>query len=45
MADRRNTLYPNLIDHDLVKKYPDVVGMAKNIFFLCVFQASHTDTQ
>ncbi|KAJ7593996.1 hypothetical protein C8J56DRAFT_925724 [Mycena floridula] len=29
----RRTLYPNLKDHDLVTKYPDVRGFAKNVFF------------
>ncbi|KAM5531281.1 hypothetical protein V8D89_015082 [Ganoderma adspersum] len=29
----RMTLYPRLEDHDLVKNYPDVQGMAKNVFF------------
>ncbi|KAF8656756.1 hypothetical protein AX16_002435 [Volvariella volvacea WC 439] len=30
----RNTLYPTLIDNDCVQNYPDVRGMAQNIFFL-----------
>ncbi|KAF5380591.1 hypothetical protein D9615_004617 [Tricholomella constricta] len=30
----RNTLYPNLVDHDHVKDYPNVRGFAKNVFFL-----------
>ncbi|KAI0930201.1 hypothetical protein AcV5_006978 [Taiwanofungus camphoratus] len=30
----RSTLYPRLQDHDLVKDYPPVRGMAKNVFFL-----------
>ncbi|KAI6040315.1 hypothetical protein EDC04DRAFT_3140449 [Pisolithus marmoratus] len=30
----RNTLYPGLQDHDLVLKYPDVRGMAKNLYFV-----------
>ncbi|GMK56414.1 hypothetical protein CspeluHIS016_0302540 [Cutaneotrichosporon spelunceum] len=30
----RNTLYPNLVDHELVFQYPNVVGMAKNLFFM-----------
>ncbi|OBZ70961.1 hypothetical protein A0H81_09027 [Grifola frondosa] len=30
----RNTLYPKLEDHDLVKVYPSVKGMAKNVFFM-----------
>jgi len=30
----RNTLYPNLEDHPLVKKYPDVRGLQHNVFFL-----------
>lgn len=30
----RTTLYPKLEDHDLVKQYPPVHGMAKNVFFL-----------
>ncbi|CAK9783071.1 unnamed protein product [Cutaneotrichosporon oleaginosum] len=30
----RNTLYPNLIDHDLVLSYPHVAGMAKSLFFM-----------
>ncbi|KAF5338167.1 hypothetical protein D9758_014721 [Tetrapyrgos nigripes] len=30
----RNTLYPRLDDHNLVKKYPDVRGFRKNIFFM-----------
>ncbi|KEP50889.1 NFX1-type zinc finger protein [Rhizoctonia solani 123E] len=30
----RNTLYPKLEDHELVKHYPDVRGMHKNVFFL-----------
>ncbi|OCH91424.1 P-loop containing nucleoside triphosphate hydrolase protein [Obba rivulosa] len=29
----RTTLYPNLEDHDLVKNYPPVRGLTKNIFF------------
>lgn len=28
------TLYPRLEDHDLVKNYPHVQGMAKDVFFL-----------
>jgi hypothetical protein len=31
---KRNTLYPGLEDHDLVKAYPSVRGFAKDIFFL-----------
>lgn len=31
---RRSTLYPALQDHDLVKEYPSVQGMAKDVFFL-----------
>ena len=30
----RMTLYPKLEDHDLVKDYPPVQGMGKNVFFL-----------
>ncbi|KAH6914275.1 hypothetical protein BKA70DRAFT_1558250 [Coprinopsis sp. MPI-PUGE-AT-0042] len=30
----RNTLYPKLVDNDLVKAYPDVRGLSKNVFFL-----------
>ncbi|RXK38429.1 hypothetical protein M231_04338 [Tremella mesenterica] len=30
----RNTLYPRLMDHELVTQYPDVRGMGKNVFFL-----------
>ncbi|KAG6920270.1 hypothetical protein DXG01_005039 [Tephrocybe rancida] len=30
----RNTLYPNLVDHEIVTRYPDVRGFAKNVFFL-----------
>ncbi|KAH0839427.1 hypothetical protein J3R83DRAFT_202 [Lanmaoa asiatica] len=30
----RNTLYEGLQDHDLVKSYPDVRGMVKNLFFV-----------
>ncbi|CAE7233886.1 unnamed protein product [Rhizoctonia solani] len=30
----RNTLYPGLEDHDLVKNYPNVRGMDKNVFFV-----------
>lgn len=30
----RKTLYPTLIDHDLVKSYPDVRGFATNVYFL-----------
>ncbi|QRW23932.1 Zinc finger, NF-X1-type [Rhizoctonia solani] len=29
----RRSLYPNLKDHELVKRYPDVYGMHKNVFF------------
>ncbi|KAJ6587167.1 hypothetical protein DFH09DRAFT_248112 [Mycena vulgaris] len=29
----RNTLYPALQDHELVKTYPDVRGFSKNVFF------------
>ncbi|KNZ77104.1 NFX1-type zinc finger-containing protein 1 [Termitomyces sp. J132] len=31
---RQKTLYPNLIDHEIVTRYPDVRGFAKNVFFL-----------
>ena len=30
----RNTLYPDLEDHKLVKEYPDVRGIQKNVFFV-----------
>jgi hypothetical protein len=30
----RETLYPALEDHELVKAYPPVRGFAKNVFFL-----------
>ncbi|KAG8957841.1 hypothetical protein FRC03_009761 [Tulasnella sp. 419] len=30
----RQTLYPTLIDHETVQSYPDVRGMAENVFFL-----------
>ncbi|KAJ7200706.1 hypothetical protein C8J57DRAFT_1413236 [Mycena rebaudengoi] len=30
----RDTLYHRLVDHELVKKYPDVRGLSRNIFFL-----------
>ncbi|KAF8730672.1 P-loop containing nucleoside triphosphate hydrolase protein, partial [Rhizoctonia solani] len=30
----RRSLYPNLKDHELVKRYPDVYGMRKNVFFI-----------
>ena len=30
----RETMYPRLIDHDVTKKLPDVVGMRKNVFWL-----------
>ncbi|KAI9460073.1 hypothetical protein HD554DRAFT_1598622 [Boletus coccyginus] len=30
----RNTLYEGLQDHELVKSYPDVRGMVKNLFFV-----------
>ncbi|KAG0236616.1 hypothetical protein BGW42_003032 [Actinomortierella wolfii] len=30
----RNTLYPDLIDNDNVLQYPDVSGMATNVFFM-----------
>ena len=30
----RLPLYPALQDHDLVKNYPPVQGIAKNVFFL-----------
>ena len=30
----RNTLYPALEDHELVRNYPPVRGIAKNVFFL-----------
>ncbi|KAJ7217780.1 hypothetical protein GGX14DRAFT_438313 [Mycena pura] len=30
----RKALYPALQDHDLVKKYPNVRGFSKNVFFL-----------
>ena len=32
-ASFREILYPNLEDHDLVKKYPPVQGMEKDLFF------------
>ncbi|KAG0698145.1 hypothetical protein DFH29DRAFT_943008 [Suillus ampliporus] len=30
----RNTLYPRLEDHELVRDYPPVRGIAKNVFFV-----------
>ncbi|KAI5116801.1 hypothetical protein M0805_007013 [Coniferiporia weirii] len=30
----RNTLYPGLLDHELVSKYPHVRGMVRDVFFL-----------
>jgi hypothetical protein len=36
----RNTLYPRLQDHDLVKNYPHVRGLAKDVFF---FNHSHKE--
>ncbi|KAG1731512.1 uncharacterized protein EDB91DRAFT_1154350 [Suillus paluster] len=30
----RNTLYPGLEDHELVRQYPSVRGIAKNVFFV-----------
>ncbi|KAI9804272.1 MAG: hypothetical protein M1833_007079 [Piccolia ochrophora] len=30
----RETLYPNLKDHDFVSSYPNVVGLRKNLFWL-----------
>ncbi|KAG6850946.1 hypothetical protein H0H93_005815 [Arthromyces matolae] len=30
----RKTLYPNLIDNDVVTRYSDVRGIAKNVYFL-----------
>jgi hypothetical protein len=30
----RNTLYPGLEDHELVRHYPSVRGIAKNLFFV-----------
>ena len=30
----RNTLYEGLQDHELVKSYPDVRGIVKNLFFV-----------
>lgn len=30
----RATIYPRLIDHDMTKNLPDVVGMRKNVFWL-----------
>lgn len=30
----RNTLYPGLEDHELVRDYPSVRGVAKNVFFV-----------
>jgi hypothetical protein len=35
-TDLSNTLYPDLVDHELVTQYPSVVGMAKNLFFMWV---------
>ncbi|TFK23669.1 P-loop containing nucleoside triphosphate hydrolase protein [Coprinopsis marcescibilis] len=29
----RKTLYPDLLDHPIVQQYPDVRGLAKNVFF------------
>jgi hypothetical protein len=34
MCSSRNTLYPDLEDHDLVMQYPNVRGFARNVFFL-----------
>lgn len=34
MVSLRCTLYPSLQDHDLVKKYQPVRGMAQDVFFL-----------
>ena len=30
----RNTLYPGLEDHKLVREYPDVRGIQQNVFFV-----------
>jgi superfamily I DNA and/or RNA helicase len=30
----RDTIYPSLVDHDITKTLPDVVGMRKNVFWL-----------
>jgi superfamily I DNA and/or RNA helicase len=30
----RTTIYPRLIDHEMTKNLPDVVGMRKNVFWL-----------
>lgn len=30
----RNTLYPNLEDHEIVTKYPNVRGIQQNVFFV-----------
>lgn len=30
----RETIYPSLLDHDITKDLPDVVGMRKNVFWL-----------
>lgn len=30
----RETMYPRLVDHDVTKNLPDVVGMRKNVFWL-----------
>ncbi|KAJ3289717.1 hypothetical protein HK104_007279 [Borealophlyctis nickersoniae] len=30
----RIPLYPNLVDADVTKKYPDVAGMAENVYFM-----------
>ena len=30
---RRTTLYPKLEDNEIVKSYPDVKGMSKNVVF------------
>ncbi|CCA73010.1 related to ECM32-DNA dependent ATPase/DNA helicase B [Serendipita indica DSM 11827] len=34
LIQQRTTLYPQLIDDESVSRYPNVKGMAKNIFFL-----------
>jgi hypothetical protein len=40
---RRPPLYPNLIDHELVKKYGHVRGMAKDVFFLNHYHKENGD--
>jgi hypothetical protein len=40
----RTILYPRLQDHDIVRHYPPVLGVAKDVFFFSHNNAENSET-